>query len=292
MQKILIGSAFGHGAQIYSTADGPRYLKDTFKLQDRLNTEFYWDSIVQVENISENHDPLDGRNYDAVLRHNIALCNQVQSVLGSNPQSLPIVIGGDHSAGIGIWSGVTGALEMQEEFGLIWIDAHMDAHTLESSPSKSYHGMPLAVLLGKEERFSQIGTPGRKIHPKNLVLIGIRSFEEGEEKLLKDEKVKVFFIEEVRQKGFDAVLKEAVEIATHETRGFGISIDLDVFDPSEAPGVGSPELNGLFFKDAKAPLAQAFAHPNLRALEIAEFNPTLDKDNQTAQMVLKLLKLL
>lgn len=291
MKKIIIGSAFGHGAKIYTTAFGPKYLRDTFKILNYLNHEFSWDYMVDIGEISERCDAATGRNYEAVLLHNTKLCEQVQEVITSSAHSLPIIIGGDHSCGIGTWSGLTSALNMEDKFGLIWMDAHMDAHTLQSSPSKSYHGMPLSILLGKgDSQLSQIGSARRKINPNNLVLIGIRSFEDGEKRLLEEENVRFFDMKEIKQHGMKNILKEAIKIANTNTQGFGISICLDSFDSSEAPGVGSPEPNGLFLAEVKPLLKETFSHSQLKALEIAEFNPYLDKNNKTAHIVLEILQ--
>lgn len=206
---------------------------------------------------------------------------------------LCIVIGGDHSCGIGTWSGAVHAMHAEDHFGLIWIDAHMDSHTYATSPSKALHGMPLAILMDKgDAKLRHIESYGRKIKPEYLVLIGVRSFEDGEHDLLKSNKVRVFYMDEVIERGIQSVFAEALSIVTNGTIGFGISIDLDAFDPVDAPGVGSPAPGGLRFHEVGDYLPTLFSSEHLKCLEIAEFNPELDHKDKTADIVYKILRIL
>lgn len=203
----------------------------------------------------------------------------------------PVIIGGDHACAMGTWSGVTSALEAEEQFGLIWIDAHMDAHTPETSPSNAYHGMPLAHLLGAgNEDFYNIGSSKRKINPTNLCLIGIRSFEEEEQKLLETLGVRIFYMHEVNARGFKAVFADALKIAKTGIKGYGVSIDLDGFDPSVAPATGSLEAGGLFEKEVLPELRKIANDTQFKALEITEFNPTLTGKEKTLKLMENLLE--
>ncbi len=290
----IVGSAFGHGAQIYTTHKSPDYLRYMYNLINKLGDRFHWYSTIGNENILEEREiELKGYNYNAVVTHNTKLANTVSNLVLKNNEFC-IIIGGDHSCGIGTWSGIIKGLNAKDNFGLIWIDAHMDAHTYETSPSKCYHGMPLAVLLGKgDEVLCKIGLHGRKIKPTNLVLIGIRSFEDGEKKLLEENGVKIFYMDDVRSLGIQRVFEEALQIITNNTQeGFGVSIDLDAFDPEDTPGVGSPEPDGLNFEETSQYLPLLFSSEYLKCLEIVEFNPEIDKEDKTANVLHKILSIL
>lgn len=204
------------------------------------------------------------------------------------------VIGGDHSSAIGTWSGVYDALHQQGDIGLIWLDAHMDSHTPETSESGRIHGMPLAALLGYGyPTLTSILQYSPKIKPENLCLIGVRSYESGEAALLKRLNVRVYFMEEVAERGIDAVLREAVEHVNKNTIAYGVSIDLDSVDPIDAPGVDVPEPNGIRADDLCRALENIVAaDPRLIGTEIVEFDPTRDKQQLTEKLIVKLLRIL
>jgi len=202
----------------------------------------------------------------------------------------PIIIGGDHSTAIGTWSGVR-LVEPERNFGLLWFDAHMDAHTPETSETQSPHGMPLAVLLGHGvPDWVNLGKIRPKLQPQNLALIGIRSYEEGEAQFLEKNHVKVFYQTEVQKIGLDVTYQEAHAHVTRATPYFGISIDIDAFDPSVAPGTGTVEENGLIDKELLPLLKGLRSNENCLALEIAEFNPDKDQDNKTLNLIVNLIQ--
>lgn len=199
---------------------------------------------------------------------------------------LPVVIGGDHSCAIGTWSGAFMAIRDQGPLGLIWVDAHMDSHTPQTTPSGAIHGMPLAALLGHGEReLVDIGVPGPKLLPQHVSLVGVRSFEEGEAALLRRLGVRVFFMEEINRRGIGAVMSEALAIATKDTAGFGISIDLDAFSPGESPGVGTPVRDGLHHLELDRLLRGIGRDPSLVALELVEYNPLRDRHQRSLKLI-------
>jgi len=203
----------------------------------------------------------------------------------------PIVLGGDHSIAIGTWSGVAQGLNWHKpksNLGLIWIDAHMDSHTPQTSPSQAIHGMPLAVLLGHgDPSLTHIGGSQPKISPQNLVLMGVRSYEVGEEAFLASQGVRVMLMSEIQERGFQACFREAIAVVTRDTAGFGLSIDLDAFDPIEAPGVTTPCSLGLRASEVIPVLQQIVGHPLLAGLEFAEFCPPLDSAQGSTFVLLK-----
>lgn len=200
------------------------------------------------------------------------------------------VIGGDHACAIGTWSGAAKSLHDQGDIGLIWIDAHMDSHTPETSQSGNIHGMPLACLLGHGDS-SLIHLLGNfpKLKPEHVCLIGVRSFEEGEDALLKKLGVRIFFMDEVNQRGMDAVMQDALKIATSGTTAFGVTIDIDSIDPKEAPGTGVSEEGGILVADLCHSLKQIANNKNFIGAEIVEFDPRRDKNHMTEGVVTQLM---
>ena len=203
-----------------------------------------------------------------------------------NSEQRIAILSGDHSCAIGSWRGVSRAVS--GPLGLIWIDAHMDAHTPESSPSGHWHGMPLAALLGQ----GLLGSEGSVIRPENLCLLGVRSFEAAEAELLQQLGVRVMSMDEVNCIGVEAAMAEALAIAKTGTAGYGLSIDLDGLDPADAPGVGSPVVGGIRAAELLPVLAGLALDTQFRALEVAEFNPVNDVEQRTLQLVLQMLDLI
>jgi arginase len=203
--------------------------------------------------------------------------------------ALPLVLGGDHSCGIGTWSGVHQTVWQSGPLGLIWIDAHMDSHTPETTPTGALHGMPLAALMGHgDSRLTGLCGVHAKLAPRHVCLIGVRSFEPGEADLVERLGVRVFFADEVRARGMPAVLADALAIVQAETVGFGVSIDLDAIDPADAPGVGSPVRGGIKGEELVAALGVLADNPRLLGLEIVEYNPFLDPLGATRELALRL----
>ena len=272
-----IGLASGLGAGNSACGKGPLYLQKHLKMDDRL----LWKKMILPEQVIKD-------NYAHVAHINNELAKEAYNISLSEPFFLSF--GGDHSSGIGTWSGVAEAKRTQGDIGLIWIDAHMDAHIPETSPSGNIHGMPVALLLGHgDKRLSQILSNSPKVKPENMILIGIRSYEKGEADLLKNQKVRIYFIEEVQRRGFNACLEEAIKSLTERTVGYGISFDLDAIDPTQVDAVGTPVPNGIDANEAIASMELLADFPPL-AFELVEYNPDLDVKLETFQFTEQLLK--
>lgn len=287
-QVTFIGFASGWGAQVRETEKGPESLR-TSNLLSSLPIQWSWkETLFPLKTSQEVELPpgLQTLPYIQDICHRTAL--SVEEVLKDH--QFPVVIGGDHVSAVGTWAGVAHALKAQEKFGLIWIDAHMDAHTMETTPSQALHGMPLAALLGYgEPSLINLLEKGPVLRPEHVCLIGVRSYESGEAALLKRLGVRIYLIEEVETRGFNVIFQEALAYVKKETEGFGLSIDLDAFDPSEAPGVGTPEPLGLKSRDVIPSLTLVQKDPSFKALEIVEYNPDRDKDGKTLYLMRDLL---
>jgi arginase len=232
--------------------------------------------------------PEQGTALDAVARLCNRLATRVEHSVAHGRKF--VVFGGDHSCAIGTWSGAHNGLPLDARLGLIWFDAHMDAHTPATTPSGRLHGMPLACLMGHgPEELTRIARRGPALLPHNLCLIGVRSYEEGERALLSRLGVRVIMMDEVRRRGLSAVTKEALAIARRDTGGIGISVDLDVLDPNEAPGVGSRVAGGLEGMELAQALKLVHGAPDLLGIELAEYNPLLDRTFKTEDQLRHLL---
>src|SRR5258708_6313922 len=294
MRKIsLIGAASGWGAGFRATEDGPSTLRDLglARWLNEAGIAAEWDAMVEPERRWRGAPDL-GRDeiYRIGTGHTAALADAVAAARAAG--HLPVVLGGDHAGAIGTWGGVARGLAASDgkkaPLGLIWFDAHLDAHTVATSPSLNPHGMPAAVLLGHgEEQFLAVG--GHVVRPENLCYIGVRSYESGEIALLRRLGVRIFKMEAVRRRGLDAVLADALIIATSGTAGFGLTIDLDGFEPEDAPGIGLKTENGLRRAEMLQALAGIGRRADLPAIEIVEYIPQLDEDRRTAHLVRDLL---
>lgn len=198
---------------------------------------------------------------------------------------IPIFLGGDHSAAIGTVGGVTHSSEV----GLLWIDAHGDFNTPATSESQNVHGMALAVLqgLGPPE-LVDLGRPGPKVKPENVALIGIRDLDDREKILVRDSGCTVFTMREIDEIGIRGVLTQTLQRFRHLDK-IHVSLDLDVMDPLDAPGVGTPSQGGLTYREGQLIMEILADTKKLHSLDIMEINPILDIQNRTAQMAVNLV---
>lgn len=200
--------------------------------------------------------------------------------------ALPIVLGGDHSLGAGSAAAASAWLRRQDRpLGLIWVDAHADMNSPASSSSGNVHGMPLAALLGSEpaELADLAGTPPAVL-PEHTVLVGIRNLDEREKEILRASAVHVFTMKDVDRLGITEVMERALTLAGRGTGGVHVSFDLDVCDPTIAPGVGTPVKGGLDYREAHVVMEMVAESGRLVSLDLVEVNPTLDVRNATAAL--------
>lgn len=277
----LVGSASGLAGVDERTAQGPVVVQASPYFA-QLQSHFHWEAMISPQ--ADTSASLYTRVHD--------VCEKLAKTITKlvKEDRFFVVVGGDHSCALGTWSGVYDAIHHEGELGLIWIDAHMDSHTPETSETGRIHGMPCASLLGYgPSELTNILHQHPKLKPENICSIGLRSYERGEAALLKKLNVRTYFIEEVKERGFAEVFREAVETVKRNTVAFGISLDLDAIDPPEVPGVDVPEPDGIAAKDIQAGLLAAAADPKLIGLEIVEFDPARDKDQITEKLVVNYL---
>jgi arginase len=195
------------------------------------------------------------------------------------------VLGGDHSVALG---SVGGMASLRGAGAAIWLDAHGDLNTPETSPSGNVHGMPLAAALGGiEDGFQSDSWPLPSLDPRRVSLVGIRSLDEGERALVKRLGVTVHTMSEIDRRGLEEVIRDA--LARAEGAPFvHVSLDMDVVDPDVAPGVGTPVRGGLSYREAHLAMELIAESELLDSLEIVEVNPILDRENETAKLAVEL----
>lgn len=281
-QVEVIGAAWGLGGADPGCAEAPAVLAPL------LATRLGACGVAALPGPMLRPLAIERRKQVAVAK----LCGLLGSAVADavRRDRLPCVLGGDHSCAGGTWSGVARVLRGRGAgaLGLVWIDAHMDSHTPATSHTGRLHGMPLAWLLGEDDD-PLYGLASGVLDPRHVALIGVRSYEAEEAERLERLGVRVFLLPETRQRGLPAVFAEALAIATRGTSAFGLSIDLDVVNPTEAPGVGTPVAGGLGGDELAAALQSIGGRGDLAAIELVEYCPRLDPDGCSARVAIDLL---
>ncbi|MDH4273611.1 MAG: arginase [Gammaproteobacteria bacterium] len=276
----VLGVASCVGASDRTCQEGPEALRALLKCQP----------LPDLRWVTTLRDPqdvaMDAYAMVAALAPRVAQQTQLWSAHGHQF----VVVGGDHSCAIGTWSGVARSLRGRGALGLLWIDAHMDAHTPETSPSGALHGMPLAMLLGAgPPDLVRLAGTIPALQPRHVWLIGVRSYEAQEQQRLTDLGVNIRYMTEVKTRGLAAIIAEALADLQRNTEAFGVSVDLDALDPVDAPGVGSPEPGGITADALLAALHGLGRHAQVVGLEIAELNPRYDLHQKTVRLAYDLL---
>jgi arginase len=203
----------------------------------------------------------------------------------------PLVLGGDHSIAVGTVSGVSAFYrEQKKSVGLIWLDAHGDFNTPETTPSGNIHGMPLACLLGRgPKELTDIYGFSPKLAAANTVLVGVHDLDDQEKRLLREAGVRVFTMRDIDERGMRSVVEEAIAVACNGTEGFCTSLDMDFIDATHAPGVGTPVRGGATYREAHLALEIIADSGSMLSLEVVEVNPVLDEHNRTAELAVELI---
>jgi len=204
---------------------------------------------------------------------------------------VPVVLGGDHSIAIGSTSGVASHFRKKSQrIGYVWLDAHGDMNTPESSPSGNIHGMPLAALIGYgAPELVDLMEFKPKVEPRNASLVGVRDLDPKERRLVKESGVHVFTMRDIDERGMREVMTEALRFATDDTEGVAVSLDMDFVDPADAPGVGTPVRGGATYREAHLAMEMIADSKAMASLEVVEINPVIDVHNRTALLGVELV---
>jgi arginase len=213
----------------------------------------------------------------------ILLRERVAQIAGAG--GFPLVLGGDHSIAMGT---VAGLLDAFGDVGVLWIDAHGDINTPETSPSGNVHGMPVAAMLGRAGLGTRLGWASRHISPSRVVLYGTRTLDPGERLIIRDLGIRMFTMSEIDQRGVTATIDEAIEVLRGEG-GIHVSFDMDAVDPLEAPGVGTPWPGGLTYREAHLAMELLATTGLVSSMEVAEVNPIHDHENRTGRLAEELI---
>ncbi len=244
-------------------------------------------SVAQQESVPSNTD--NARYLPQIAATCEKLAAKVESAVESG--KFPLVLGGDHSIAVGTVSGVSYAFRKRSgAIGVIWVDAHTDMNTPETSPSGNVHGMPLACCVGRGPReLTDIFGYCPKVDGKNVALVGIRDVDITERPVVRESSATAFTMRDIDELGLREVMKQAIAIASNGTAGFHLSFDMDFVDPMEAPGVGTPVRGGVTYREAHLAMETICDCSRMVSMEIVEVNPVLDEVNRTALLGVELV---
>lgn len=283
---------FDLGAGRRGASQGPKAIFEAGLLQTLHQMDYTVDHVADLRLDNETVAPLDAqvdttnlKHFAEVIEINTQLAEQISHVVSQD--YFPLIIGGDHSIAIGTIAGLS---NHYKQLGVIWIDAHSDLNSADTSPSGNIHGMSLAVSLG-------IGHPlltnmkgiNPKVKPENIVLIGARSLDEGEKKLIRSLGIKCFTMYDIDRKGMAHVMQEAIDYIKLRTDGVHLSYDVDSVDPIEAPGTGTAVKGGLQFREAHLAVEMLHEAGIVTSAEFVEVNPLLDDSNKTSELAVSLI---
>lgn len=282
MRTMIFGAASDLGVHIDGANLGP------VQLMNDLNAFYKGESIIlekdnsiiKSRNLSDRH-----KNEYEIEKYNSNLYKVMVDKI--KEEYFPILVGGDHSVAI---ASALASAKVNTDVGIIWIDAHTDYNTFETTLTGNIHGLPLAAINGYKNSELRYYHQGKIIQPSKTVIIGARSIDEKEKDNVKYSGVTVFTTEDIKEKGIEAIMDEAFKIAGYKTKGIHISYDLDIIDPDIAPGVSIPEFDGISEEEAMAINEHIVKHiKDVLSYDLVEFNPLRDVDRKTEQIALNLL---
>jgi arginase len=204
---------------------------------------------------------------------------------------VPLVLGGDHSIAVGTTAGTAAHFnKASKRIGVIWLDAHGDMNTPESSPSGNVHGMPLASIMGYgPPELTELAGIKPMVEPRNVALVGIRDLDAKERRLVKESGVHIFTMRDIDERGMREVMADALRFASDDTAGISVSLDMDFVDPTDAPGVGTPVRGGVTYREAHLALEMIADSRSMVSFELVEVNPVIDLHNATALLGVELV---
>lgn len=282
MRTMIFGAGTDLGVNIDGASLGPVQLMNDLKAFYKGESMMFEQDkdIIKSRNLSDRR-----KNEYEIEKFNTNLYkNMVDKI---KEEYFPIMIGGDHSAAI---ASALASAKVNIDVGIIWIDAHTDYNTFETTVTGNIHGLPLAAINGYKNSELRYYHNGKVIQPSRTVIIGARSIDDAEKDNVKYSGVTVFTTQDIKEKGIEAIMDEAFKIAGYKTKGIHISYDLDIIDPDVAPGVSVPEFDGINEEEAMKINEYIINHmQSVLSYDLVEFNPLRDVDRKTEQIALNLL---
>ncbi|NKF07052.1 arginase [Clostridium gasigenes] len=295
MNISIISMPLFYGCDNPGVENGPKVLRDNNLInifKKNHNVTDMGDVYVEHADAINKYVANKKMKYlDEVINANIELANKVYSALENN--TLPITIGGDHSLALGSVAG-TSKYHGNDNIAVVWVDAHGDINTDETTPSGNIHGMPLAASMGiGHSDLTNLYFNGQKVKPENIFLLGVRDLDIGELELISKNNLNLWKIQDIQYRGINTVLDEfKASLKDKNINNIHLSFDIDGLDPSYVPGTGTPVENGLTFLEGQNILETILDTNLVRSIDFVEFNPVLDKNNRTIETCTELLKII
>ena len=291
MDINIIGVPIYYGADKRGAEYGPEKLREK-KLSSVLskhNHQVYDLGNINIPEVKDYNKFSLHQNLkylEAIIEVNKNLAHEVYSSLKA--ESFPLIIGGDHSVALGSISGVSRA---NNNFAVIWMDAHGDINTQDTSGSGNIHGMPLAKVMNVGHKdLTDLYFKGRKVHPENVFILGARDLDRGEVELIESMKLNVYSADEIIEKGMDTIVQQVIEtLRARNIEAVHLSFDLDFIDAEYVPGTGTPVSVGVNVEDTKKALKMLAESRLLKSMDFVELNVLLDKNDITADLAIDLL---
>lgn len=287
----MIGVPLFYGSDRKGVDFAPNKLREN-RIVDVIHNdhhEIYDCGNIFVPNINESNKYSSNpkmKYLKPIIDVNTNLAHEVYSSFTSG--SFPFVVGGDHSLGLG---SISGASKYYKNLAVIWVDAHGDINTDETSGSGNIHGMPLAAAMGiGPSSLTDLYFKGIKVKPKNVFIIGARSLDKGESSLVQEKGLNIYSTEDIKNIGIEKILKRIhTKLMENNVDAVHLSFDIDCLDPSVVPGTGTPVMNGMSIDDAKFLLKYLMNTKLVKSMDLVELNTLLDKNDSTTKLVIDLV---
>ncbi len=288
----VIGAPLDLGQDRRGVDMGPSALR-VANLHEKLKALGYEVEDLGNVLVDQPENSPEGPRHAKYLPQIAAACERLGNMVAHamDEGKAPLVLGGDHSVAIGTVAGVAKYFKKKrQKIGLIWIDAHADMNTPQTSPSGNVHGMPLAccIGLGPPELTKLFGF-SPKVDAKNVCIVGVRDIDIMEKAHVRESGVHAFTMRDIDERGLRAVMAQAMELAMRGTAGFHLSLDLDYVDPTDAPGVGTPVRGGATYREAHLAMEMICDSNGMVSMEAVEVNPVFDEVNRTAELGVELI---
>ena len=291
-QVAIIGAPLDLGQGRRGVDMGPSAIRMANLNRRVASLGYSVEDLGNVE-VAQPETAAEGASHAKYLPEIAATCSRLANAVSQALERgfLPVSLGGDHSAAVGTASGVSRFFRAKnEKVGIIWLDAHADMNTPETSPSGNVHGMPLACIVGMGPReLTHLFDYAPKIDPRNAVIVGLRDVDQMEKPHVRESGVRAFTMRDIDERGLRSVMEEAIRVASEGTSGFHLSLDMDFVDPSDAPGVGTPVRGGVTYREAHLAMEMICDSGLMTSLEVVEVNPVIDEVNRTADLAVELV---